>query len=267
MRWLPIAVAMLVSGAAVFVVSALALFALGIVLFDDHDAFSPDGTGWAAVVGGILSAALPPLGLLAPLIWHSRRRLGTAAAWSLALALGVGGIGVGLRSLVPEVPVPRPRHRILWTGPATAMPADVSLVPGAVCYVFESEPGAGDAPPDVEAARVTVRDPRGSVVTVRRTEGGIITYASPDDPSKRVALAGRFTAAAGGSYTITVDGRRQIYVTDAPPLWSFGHPLADVAAALPRYAAVLAVTGIVLLALALRQRSAAARDQAGLASP
>ena len=137
-RWLPVAVAMVVSGAAAFVLSAMALFWLGIALFDDHDAFSGDGVGWAAGVGGIVSAALPPLGLLAPLVWQSRRRLGVAAAWSLALALGLGGIGIGLRSLVPEAPVARPRHRVLWTGPATAMPAVITFAEGGAGYLFAS---------------------------------------------------------------------------------------------------------------------------------
>jgi len=251
MRLLPVAVTMLVSGAAAFVLSTMILFGLGIALFDDHDAFSRDGVGWAAGVGGILSATLPPLGLLAPLVWHSRRRLGVVAAWSLALALGLGGVGMGLRSLVPEAPAARPRHRILWSGPTTAMPAVVALTRGAACYLLESERDAGEAPRSV--AEVIVHDPAGNAVVVRRSEGGVITYASPDDPSKRVIFVGSFTSAANGSYTITVDGRRQIYVTDAPPAWSLDQPLADVAGELPRYAAVLALTGLVLLGLALRQ--------------
>jgi hypothetical protein len=138
------------------------------------------------------------------------------------------------------------------------MPAVLALTRGAACYLFEFERDAGEAPRNVAAAEVIVHDPAGNAVVVRRSEGGGITYASPDDPSKRVTFVGSFTSAADGSYTITVDGRRQIYVTDAPPAWSLDHPLADVAGELPRYAAVLALTGLVLLGLALRQPHRAA---------
>jgi hypothetical protein len=252
MRWLPVAVAMLASGAAAGVLSTIVLFGLGVALFGNHDAFSRDGVGWAASVGGIVAATLPPLGLLAPLVWSSRRRLGVAAAWSLALALGLGGIGIGLRSLVPDAPVPRARHRILWTGSATVMPAIVGLAEGAGCYLFAASDD-GAAPHDADTASVDVRDPAGTQVSVRRNDGGVVTYPSPDDPGKRVALLGSFTATVSGSYTITVDGSPRVYVTDAPPAWRHEHPLAGIATELPRYAAVLALAGILLLTLALRQ--------------
>ncbi len=252
LRWLPVAVAMLVSGATAFVVSAIVLLQLGLTLFGNHDAFARDGVGWAASVGGIVSAMAPPLGLLAPLVWYSRARLGVAAAWSLALALGLGGIGIGLRSLVPDNPAPRPRHRILWTGSATAMPAVVSLAEGAECHLFSALDDEAAAP-DATPAGVDVRDPAGAAVSVRRTEGGFVAYPSPDDPSREVLLLGSFTSPAPGAYTISVDGPRRIYVTDAPPAWWHEHPLAGVASELPRYAAVLAVAGVLLLGLALRQ--------------
>jgi hypothetical protein len=257
MRWLPVAVAMLASGAVAGVLSTIVLFGLGVVLFGNHDAFSRDGVGWAASVGGIVSATLPPLGLLAPLVWSSRRRLGVAAAWSLALALGLGGIGIGLRSLVPDAPAPRPRHRILWTGSATAMPATIGLAEGVGCYLFAASDDGG-APHDPETVSVGVRDPAGTPVSIRRSDGGLVTYPSPDDPGKRVAFLGSFTAAVPGSYAITVDGSSRVYATDIPPAWRHEHPLAGIAAELPRYAAVLALAGLLLLALALRQAHRAA---------
>jgi hypothetical protein len=137
------------------------------------------------------------------------------------------------------------------------MPATITLAEGAECWLFVA-PDDGAFPHDAETASVGVRDSAGTPVAVRRSDGGLVIYPSPDDPAKRVAFLGSFTAAVPGSYAITVDGSPLVYVTDIPPEWRHEHPLAGIAAELPRNAAVLAVAGILLLALALRQPHRAA---------
>jgi hypothetical protein len=137
------------------------------------------------------------------------------------------------------------------------MPAVVTLAEGAECYLFVPL-GDEAAALDAQTAGVDVRDPAGAAVSVRRTEGGFVTYPSADAPGDQVILLGSFTSATAGAYTISVEGDQRIWVTDAPPAWRFEHALEDVATELPQYAVVLALAGILLLGLALRQSRRAA---------